>query len=144
MKDPSISMSMLHTYSYWLWINQIINVLAVAILKFSICAYLLVLDFSRLYRVIVWFSILVVAAINFLAPLFTFFGCVPLEANWNRAIKDKKCWAVGNLPLSYSQGIVNILTDLVYIVAPIIYLSKVQLPKRTQWGLRIVFLFSLM
>lgn len=107
---------MLMRYSYYLWINQIINIIAVAILKWSICAYLLVLDFSRLYRAIVWVSILVITAINFLAPVFTLFGCAPLEANWNRAIKDKKCWAVGNLPLSYAQGIVNVFTDLVYVI----------------------------
>ncbi|KAJ4299121.1 hypothetical protein N0V90_004365 [Kalmusia sp. IMI 367209] len=136
-------MPMLMHYSYFLWINQIINIIAVAILKWSVCAYLLVLDFSKVYRAIVWFSILVITAINFLAPVFTLFGCAPLEANWNRGIKEKKCWAVGNLPLSYAQGIVNILTDVVYVVAPIIYLSRVQLPKRTQWGLRMVFLFSI-
>ena len=107
---------MLMRYAYFLWINQTINIVAVAILKWSICAYLLVLDFSRLYRAIVWFSIVVITAINFLAPVFTLFGCAPLEANWNRAIKDKKCWAVGNLPLSYAQGIVNVVTDLVYVV----------------------------
>ena len=110
---------MLQTYSYWLWINQTINIVAVAILKFSICAYLLVLDFSKVYRWIVWFSIVVITGINFLAPIFTLFGCVPIEANWNRALTNKKCWAVGNLPLSYAQGIVNILTDVVYVVAPI-------------------------
>lgn len=135
---------MLMSYAYHLWINQIINIVAVAVLKWSICAYLLVLNFSKVYRAIVWFSILVVTAINFLAPVFTLFGCTPIEANWNRGITDKKCWAVGTLPLSYAQGIVNIFTDLVYMIAPIIYLSRVQLPKRTQWGLRIVFLLSLM
>ncbi|KAF1969998.1 hypothetical protein BU23DRAFT_557171 [Bimuria novae-zelandiae CBS 107.79] len=142
-KDPSITRDMIMTYSYWLWINQTINIVAVAVLKWSICAYLLVLDFSTVYRAIVWFSILVITGINFLAPVFTLFGCAPLEANWNRGITEKKCWAVGNLPLSYSQGVVNILTDVVYVVAPIVYLSKVQLPKRTQWGLRVVFLLSL-
>ncbi|KAJ4350391.1 uncharacterized protein N0V89_009012 [Didymosphaeria variabile] len=119
IKDPSITLPMLMKYSYYLWINQIINIVAVAILKWSICAYLLVLDFSKLYRAIVWFSILVITAINFLAPVFTLFGCAPLEANWNRAIVNKKCWAVGTLPLSYAQGIVNVLTDVVYVVVSV-------------------------
>ena len=42
------------------------------------------------------------------------------------------------------QGVSNILTDLVYVVAPIIYLSTVQLHSRTQWGLRLVFCLGLM
>ncbi|CAI6258297.1 unnamed protein product [Periconia digitata] len=140
--DPSIGPANLKKYSYFLWINQLVNIVAVAILKFSICAYLLVADFSKLYRAIVWFSILLIMAFNFLAPVLTLFGCTPLEANWNRAIKGK-CWAKGTLPLSYSQGIINILTDVMYVVAPLIYLSQVQLPKRTQWSLRVVFLLSI-
>lgn len=42
------------------------------------------------------------------------------------------------------QGISNIITDVVYIVAPILYLSTVQLSRRTQWGLRLVFCLGLM
>lgn len=42
------------------------------------------------------------------------------------------------------QGVSNIITDVVYIVAPIIYLSTVQLSSRTQWGLRLVFCLGLM
>lgn len=41
------------------------------------------------------------------------------------------------------QGVSNIITDLVYVVAPIIYLSTVQLHSRTQWGLRLVFCLGL-
>lgn len=140
--DPSIGPANLMRYSYMLWINQIVNIIAVAVLKWSICAYLLVADFSKFYRAIVWFSIVLITAFNFLAPVLTLFGCTPLEANWNRGIKGK-CWAKGTLPLSFTQGIMNVLTDVMYVVAPIIYLSQVQLPKRTQWSLRAVFLLSI-
>ncbi|PVI05908.1 hypothetical protein DM02DRAFT_667906 [Periconia macrospinosa] len=141
--DPSIGgLPNILRYSHLLWVNQIVNIIAVAILKWSICAYLLVADFSKLYRAIVWFSILLILAFNFLAPVLTLFGCVPLEANWNRGVKGK-CWAKGTLPLSYAQGIINILTDVMYVVAPLIYLSQVQLPKRTQWSLRFVFILSI-
>ncbi|KAF2791288.1 hypothetical protein K505DRAFT_363963 [Melanomma pulvis-pyrius CBS 109.77] len=140
--DPSIKPADILRYAYHLWIVQIINIIAVAVLKWSICAYLLVLNFSKLYRVIVWLSILVVTVFNFLIPVLTLFGCSPLEANWNRGITGAKCWAKGTLPLSYTQGVTNILTDVVYVVAPIVYLANVQLSRRTQWGLRIVFLLS--
>jgi hypothetical protein len=46
------------------------------------------------------------------------------------------------LGVTYMQGVVNIITDVVYVVAPILYLRAIQLPKRTQWGLRIVFLLG--
>lgn len=140
--DPSVGMANILRFAYYLWILQICNVIAVAFLKWSICAYLLALNFSRVYRYIVYFTILVVTALNFLAPFLTFLGCVPMESNWNRNVKGT-CWAKSSLQLSYTQGISNILTDVVYMVAPIIYLSRVQLSKRTQWGLRAVFLLSI-
>jgi hypothetical protein len=44
----------------------------------------------------------------------------------------------------YSGAATNILTDLIYTVAPLMYISRVQLPNRTLWGVRAVFLFGLM
>lgn len=131
-------------YSYYLWIGQIVNIIGVALLKWSICAWLLVLNFSKVYQVIVWFSIALVTAFNFLAPVLTLFGCAPFEANWNVAYSGRKhCWAKGNIGLSYTQGICNVLTDVIYMAAPLIYLSQVQLSRKTQWGIRVVFLLSI-
>jgi hypothetical protein len=141
--DPSIGLANIMRYAYILWITQILNIIAVAVLKWSICAYLLVLDFSKFYRWIIWASILMITVFNFFMPVLTLFGCTPLRANWDRGTVGK-CWAKGTLPLSYLQGVSNILTDVVYAVAPIVYLSQVQLSKRTQWGLRVVFLLSIM
>jgi hypothetical protein len=85
-----------------------------------------------------------VTAFNFLAPVLTLFGCSPLERNWNYGYTGKgHCWAKGTLALSYTQGISNIITDVIYMAAPLIYLSRVQLSKRTQLGIRIVFLLSI-
>jgi hypothetical protein len=140
--DPTVLPNLLH-YSYYLWITQVVNIIAVAFLKWSICAWLLVLNFSKLYQVIVWLSILMVTALGFLAPVLTLFGCSPLEANWNYAYQQRKCWAKGTLSLSYTQGVSNIITDVVYMAAPLIYLSRVQLSKKTQLGIRIVFLLSI-
>ncbi|CAO2649879.1 Nn.00g011710.m01.CDS01 [Neocucurbitaria sp. VM-36] len=141
--DPSVLPNLMR-YSYYLWISQVINIIAVAFLKWSICAWLLVLNFSKLYQGIVWLSILMVTAFNFLAPVLTLFGCTPLEKNWNYGYAGPgKCWAKGTLELSYTQGVSNIITDVVYMAAPLIYLSRVQLSRRTQWGIRVVFLLSI-
>lgn len=67
-----------------------------------------------------------------------------LHRNWNYGFTGPhKCWARGTLELSYTQGISNIITDIVYMAAPLIYLRRVQLSRRTQWGIRIVFLLSI-
>jgi hypothetical protein len=142
INDPSV-LPTLSRYAYYLWIAQIVNIIAVAVLKWSICAWLLVLNFSKLYQAVVWLSILMVTALGFLAPVLTLFGCSPLRANWDYSYQPRRCWAKGTLELSYSQGISNIITDVVYMAAPLIYLSRVQLSKRTQLGIRIVFLLSI-
>lgn len=48
------------------------------------------------------------------------------------------------MALGYSGAATNILTDLIFTVAPLVYISRVQLPKRTLWGVRAVFLLGLM
>ncbi|KAF2002174.1 hypothetical protein P154DRAFT_618904 [Amniculicola lignicola CBS 123094] len=142
--DPSIIKPRdLLDYSYELFINQIINLIAVAILKYSICSYLLALKFSTVYVVIVWASIVMVTIFNLLLPMLGNFSCTPYEANWNKGLKNKDCWYKAPLGLTYMQGVSNCVTDAVYVVAPIIYLRHIQLPRRTQWGLRVVFLLGI-
>lgn len=144
--DPSIKKpeDMLR-YSFLLWITQNINMIGVAFLKWSICAWLLVLNFSKLYKGIIWLSIAMVTVLNFLVPTIMGLRCVPMEANWNFGYTgEKKCFSgPASLPLMHTQGISSVLTDVVYMAAPLIYLSRVQLTKRTQWGIRFVFLLSI-
>lgn len=143
INDPSISFpDDITKYSYALYLGQVINLIAVTILKYSICAYLLALKFSTVYTIIVWASIVMVTVFNLLIPMFGNFSCTPFEANWNRAVKGK-CWFKGSQGLTYMQGVSNCITDVVYVVAPLIYLRTIQLPSRTQWGLRVVFLLGL-
>ncbi|KAJ4301340.1 hypothetical protein N0V90_003432 [Kalmusia sp. IMI 367209] len=158
--DPSISKPHdILEYSYYLWIAQILNLIAVTILKWSICAYLLALPFGLIYKIIVWGSVVMVLVFNLTMPMLGLFACKPFEANWNKGLKGK-CFYKGGMGItydyysiriamdlltftSYCQGVSNILTDIVYIVAPILYLSTVQLSARTQWGLRLVFCLGL-
>ncbi|KAF2997148.1 hypothetical protein E8E13_005225 [Curvularia kusanoi] len=143
IEDPSIKKPEdILGYSYYVWIGQIINLMGVAVLKWSICAYLLALKFSKVYTFVVWASIVMVAVFNCILPCMGLLSCVPFEANWNRSVKGY-CWYKGPEVLTYAQGITNIITDLVYVVAPILYLSTIQLPKRTQLGVRIVFMLGL-
>ena len=161
IRDPSIRLPYdMLKYSYYLWITQILNLVAVATLKYSICGYLLVLKFSRLYLAVVWASILMVTTFNLMLPIMGCFYSTPFEANWNKTVKGR-CFIKTSSPLTYSQvsplyvcfvacnqlmtkqGVANCVTDVIYVVAPIIYLSTIQLPGRTQWGLRVVFCLGL-
>ncbi|KAF2440893.1 hypothetical protein P171DRAFT_327986, partial [Karstenula rhodostoma CBS 690.94] len=140
--DPSITKHDFLEYSYYLYVGQVINLIAVAILKLSICTYLLALPFGLAYKLIIYLSIAMVAVFNFMLPMLGLFCAKPFEANWNKSIKGT-CFYKGSTALTYMQGVSNILTDVVYIVAPILYLSSVQLSSKTQWGLRLVFCLGL-
>jgi hypothetical protein len=90
-------------YSFYLWIIQITNLVGVAILKFSICAYLLALKFSKVYLGFVWASIMMVLVFNLLAPIMSVFCYTPFEANWNHAVQGKCFLATGTVGLAYTQ-----------------------------------------
>jgi hypothetical protein len=103
MADPSIRKPYdILNYAYYLWIGQILNITAVAVLKYSICAYLLALKFSRVYLTVVWASILMVTTFNLLLPIMGCFCRTPFEANWNKSVEGK-CFMKTGTPLTYSQ-----------------------------------------
>jgi putative Ca2+/H+ antiporter (TMEM165/GDT1 family) len=103
MADPSIKKPYdVLKYMYFLWIGQILNILAVGLLKYSICALLLSLKFSRIYLTVIWASILMVTAFNMILPLMGCFCTTPFEANWNKTLKEK-CFMKFGTGLTYSQ-----------------------------------------
>jgi hypothetical protein len=64
---------------------------------------------------------------------------------WSVVLKFvSQCIAAYTRILGYACAAANILTDLVFTLAPLIYISRVQLPKRTIWGVRMVFLLGLL
>ncbi|KAH9876723.1 hypothetical protein J1614_003855 [Plenodomus biglobosus] len=127
-----------------IFITQCLNVYAMFLVKASICAYLMALDFGPSYRVIIWISVAIVVSCNFIMMLILHFAyCRPYWSRWDFSVQGK-CWpdAVSEVT-AYLQIVSNIVTDLIYAAAPIVYLRHVQLSKRTQWGVRIVFLLAL-
>lgn len=99
--DPSISKPHdILEYSYYLYIGQVLNLIAVAILKLSICTYLLALPFGLIYKCIIYLSIAMVAVFNFTLPMMGLFCAKPFEANWNKSIKGT-CFYHGTSALTY-------------------------------------------
>ncbi|OAL04520.1 hypothetical protein IQ06DRAFT_214410 [Phaeosphaeriaceae sp. SRC1lsM3a] len=125
---------------------QLLNVYGMWVVKLSICAYLLALNFSRTYRWVIWGTVVFVTIFNFILPATQHFGlCRPLASRWDTRITDKQCWTQKvRIGIAYTQAISNIITDLLYATAPIVYIRSVQLNRRTQWSVRAVFLMSLL
>ncbi|KAH6633621.1 hypothetical protein C7974DRAFT_175493 [Boeremia exigua] len=144
--DPIQTPANLEKYLRWLWFGQLFNLYGMALIKLSICAYILMLDFSRSYRVIIWVSIVLHIGINFVFPSVILLGeCQPISKHWDiSGTQPGSCWGDKPRVISgYSGAATNILTDLIYTIAPLVYISKVQLPRRTLWGVRAVFLLGL-
>ncbi|KAI8931672.1 hypothetical protein NX059_011319 [Plenodomus lindquistii] len=126
--------------------SQLLNVYGMWVIKLSICAYLMALNFSRGYRWVIRGTVVFVTIFNFILPATQHFGlCRPLASRWDTRIVDKQCWSqMVRISIAYTQAISNIVTDLIYATAPIAYLRTVQLNRRTQWSVRAVFLMSLL
>lgn len=144
MNDPSINPPMLMRCLKYMYFSQAGNVMAMAFVKASISAYLIALNFSPKYRAVIWCSIVLVALTNFIMPfIILFFNCRPLSLRWNKK-QPGVCWPrTVNAASGYTQSVSNIITDIIYTSSPLVYLRTVQLARRTQWGLRAVFLLGL-
>jgi hypothetical protein len=145
-RDPFLTMDRKVVLQKYLFIGQIFNIYTMFIVKLSICAYLLALNFSKGYRHLIWGTVGFVVIFNFIFPSISLWGlCRPLASRWDTRITDKECWpSTVRIAFGYMQSVSNIVTDIVYATAPIVYLRQVQLKKRTQWGVRAVFVMSLM
>ena len=97
-----------------IFITQTLNVYAMFLVKLSICAYLMALDFARSYRILIWFSVVVVVLCNFVMMLILHFAyCRPYWSRWDTTVEGS-CWPLAVSEASgYVQIASNILTDLV-------------------------------
>ncbi|CAA9956736.1 hypothetical protein CFE70_000333 [Pyrenophora teres f. teres 0-1] len=144
--DPIMTPQNLEKYLYFLWLGQILNLYGMALIKLSVCAYIFMLDFSKTFRIIIWVSVVIHLGINFVFPTVILFGeCTPYSKHWDVThTKPGSCWGATPRVISgYSGAATNILTDMLYTLAPLVYIARVQLPKRTIWGVRAVFLCGL-
>jgi hypothetical protein len=129
----------------YLWLGQLLNLYGMALVKLSICAYILMLNFSKPFRILIWVSIVVQVGFLFVFPTVVLFGeCTPYTLHWNTN-QPGSCWSTKPKVISgYLGAATNIVTDLIYAITPLVYIARVQLNKRTIWGVRIVFLLGLM
>ncbi|KAH9864250.1 hypothetical protein J1614_010184, partial [Plenodomus biglobosus] len=144
--DPIMTPANLEKYLHYIWVGQLLNLYGMALIKLSVCAYIFMLDFSKAFRIVIWLSVVVHLAINFVFPSVILLGeCKPISKHWDVAgTQPGSCWSATPRVISgYSGAACNILTDLLYTMAPLIYISRVQLPKQTIWGVRAVFLLGL-
>lgn len=108
--DPILTPDNLKAYLHYLWLAQLLNLYGMALIKLSICAYILILDFSKTYRIIIWLSVVIHVGINFVFPSVILLGeCTPISKHWNTA-EPGSCW--GDRPRVISGEFQTEISDL--------------------------------
>ncbi|KAL5385306.1 hypothetical protein DPSP01_004765 [Paraphaeosphaeria sporulosa] len=144
VSDPFWASHRVYTTIHFEFISINLQMNAMFLVKLSVCTYLLALNFSRRFRVIMWLVTLIVVMFNLIMPLlFNFWSCQPYYFRWHPEIVPE-CWPemVGMVAI-YAQIVSNICTDLVYASAPLVYLRQVKLTKQMRCKVRIMFLLAL-
>ncbi|KAG9235330.1 hypothetical protein BJ875DRAFT_374471, partial [Amylocarpus encephaloides] len=143
-RDPDLTPARKRVCNKLLFISSVCNITTMFLIRLSVASYLVNLYFSRGYKTLVWITVAIVIICNFLLPSVNFYAyCRPIAMRWDPRVKGKCLTTRIRLMSAYAQASANIVTDLVYTASPIVYLMQVKLPKRTQWGVRVVFLFAL-
>lgn len=79
-------------YMRWLWWTQLLNIYSMAAVKGSVCAYLFMLNFSRPFKILIWLSLVIHIATNFIFPSVILFGeCKPISKHWD-TVGPGDCW----------------------------------------------------
>jgi hypothetical protein len=92
--DPIQTPANLERYLRNMWFGQLFNLYGMALVKLSICTYILKLDFTKGYRVIIWMSIVIHLGVNFVFPSVILLGeCAPISKHWDVAgTQSGSCW----------------------------------------------------
>lgn len=92
---------------------------------------------SRLFKLYVIVTmVLVTISILILVPM-VIFQCNPVSATWNLYRKDAFCLGVS--AVAYANAAVNIGTEVAILVLPLPLLSKLRVSWRTKLGLYMLF-----
>ncbi|KAE9373073.1 hypothetical protein N431DRAFT_338461 [Stipitochalara longipes BDJ] len=142
--DPFVTPARRVQAMRFLFYSQAISIYVMLVAKLSICAFLMVLNFSKSFRYVIWASVVTVVVCNFLIATVHLFGfCEPISMRWDPSVRGH-CWPLKEkLASVITQGVANIIIDVVYSASPIVYIRQIMLPTRTRWAVQIVFFLAL-
>ncbi|KAF2088975.1 hypothetical protein K490DRAFT_64191 [Saccharata proteae CBS 121410] len=115
---------------------QVIYCTTLLFVKVSWCLFYLRVFVNKTFRAWVWGTLAFLVLLWTAFMLQTFLICIPFSKNWFMT-EPGHC---GNEPLGFTiVGILVILTDVWIVCLPLPVISKLQLDRRTKWGLYCVF-----
>jgi hypothetical protein len=118
---------------------------ALAFAKVSICCFYLRILPHQAIRIVVYCTMVFVAAYSFAGLLVIIFPCNPIAAAWDpvlAASPDTKCI---NRPADYfAQAGLNIVTDLFILILPMYNIWNLQLPIRQKITVSSIFAIGIL
>ncbi|KAE8337433.1 hypothetical protein BDV24DRAFT_154378 [Aspergillus arachidicola] len=122
------------------WQVIICSAAGIALLKISIALNLLRFSPTRWYTMSLWTSIAFVAAYSFMAAMTFFLHCKPMQAHWDKGIKDAKCYSVHLFVVfALINTSFNIFTDVLFATIPIPIVWTLRMKRRVRMYLIGVF-----
>ncbi|KAF2708579.1 hypothetical protein K504DRAFT_502603 [Pleomassaria siparia CBS 279.74] len=139
--DPFLTLAQDIRNRRLIFIAGSLNMYVMFCAKMSVCFYLLVLDLSPVYRTVTITTAYFLILNGLILPMVShWLSCNPVAKRWDDTIAGH-CWpAVFPVVVTSMQGAMNVITDVIYAAAPILYLRQVKLGRYTRWGVRAVFL----
>ncbi|KAH8710143.1 hypothetical protein GQ44DRAFT_690258 [Phaeosphaeriaceae sp. PMI808] len=89
-------------------------------------------------RVALYIIMVIVVVYSLVTSFVWVYACQPLEKIWNLTITGGSC--INWLKVTVFSGVMNTTTDAAILILPVLFLRKLQLPKRQKIGVMVVLM----
>ncbi|OJJ42446.1 hypothetical protein ASPZODRAFT_137257 [Penicilliopsis zonata CBS 506.65] len=125
-------------------VSEATNMFAMMALKMSLGMSFVRLRLTKAITASIYGTMAVALLCNLCALIAILGQCRPMARAWDQAV-DGTCWSNNVKTVTwYVQSAGNILSDLIFTVGPLVYISHVRVSKYNRWALRAVFCFGLL
>jgi hypothetical protein len=143
--DPYLTTERRSVALRYMYLSSTLCVYSMFIANLSICAFLMILNFSKGFRYVLWTSVVIIVIFHGICGTINVFGgCWPIAVRWDPNVKGK-CWPLAERLWSVNmQSAANIIIDLIYAASPLVYIRQIRVSQRTRLGIQFIFLLALM
>lgn len=129
-----------YIFKQLIWLSGLFYRLSALNVKLSVLMLYLRLftlhGFNPRFRLLVLFSICAVLLVFGAFIFVAIFGCSPVDMFWNRS---KKGWCINFLPFYYVHIGMEVFLDIWVMLLPVEIIGELNLPRKTRWGLVVLF-----
>ncbi|KAE8148625.1 hypothetical protein BDV25DRAFT_141583 [Aspergillus avenaceus] len=123
-----------------LYAARLLYVGALAFVKLSLLWFYLRLDQRRWMRLTVYSMLIINLAVEVASAIYLALACMPPSLFWDYENKHGHCFDPVKQQVLYdSNGIFNIITDIIVYILPIIMLWRIRITKRQRYALYCIF-----